>query len=106
MLDIMKAVDEQLQTVIDGTMEDNKKEADSETRRYGEGFCAGIELAQRYIRNTALDDLISKDEILKLIESFKVVSNQKLSKEDFERNDVLRMLEEVIKGVTLEEACT
>ena len=51
MLDIMKAVDEQLQTVIDGTMEDNKKETDSETRRYGEGFCAGIELAQRYIRN-------------------------------------------------------
>ena len=53
-----------------------------------------------------LDGLISKDEVLKLIESFKVVSNQKLSKEDFERNDVLRMLEEVIKGVTLEEACT
>ena len=26
MLDIMKAVDEQLQTVIEGTMEDNKKE--------------------------------------------------------------------------------
>ena len=51
MLDIMKAVDSQLQTVIDGTMEDNKKETNSETRRYGEGFCAGIELAQRYIRN-------------------------------------------------------
>lgn len=51
MLDIMKAVDSQLQVVIDGTMEDNKKETDSETRRYGEGFCAGIELAQRYIRN-------------------------------------------------------
>ena len=28
-----------------------KKEINSETRRYGEGFCAGIELAQRYIRN-------------------------------------------------------
>lgn len=51
MLDIMKAVDEQLQVVIDGTMEENKKEEDIETRRYGEGFCAGIELAQRYIRN-------------------------------------------------------
>lgn len=51
MLDIMKAVDNQLQEVIDGTMEDNKKETDSETRRYSEGFCAGLELAQRYIRN-------------------------------------------------------
>ena len=40
-----------LQEVIDGTMNDNKKETDSETRRYGEGFCAGLELAQRYIRN-------------------------------------------------------
>lgn len=42
---------EQLQEVIDGTMIDNKKEENIETRRYGEGFCAGIELAQRYIRN-------------------------------------------------------
>lgn len=38
MLDIMKAIDSQLQEIIDGTMEDNKKETDSETRRYGEGF--------------------------------------------------------------------
>lgn len=51
MLDIMKSVDEQLQVVIDGTMKENKKEEDIETQRYGEGFCAGIELAQRYIRN-------------------------------------------------------
>ena len=51
------------------------------------------------------DDLISKDKVLKLIESFKVGSNQKLSKEDFERNVVLCMLEDEIKGITLEEAC-
>lgn len=40
-----------LQEVIDGTMADNKHEPDFGTRRYGEGFCAGIELAQRYIKN-------------------------------------------------------
>lgn len=56
-LDIMKAVDEQLQTVIDGTMEDNRKETNTETRRYGEGFCAGLELAQRYIRNQETNEL-------------------------------------------------
>lgn len=51
MLDIMKAVDEQLQVVKDGTMRDNEKETDFGIKRYGEGFCAGIGLAQRYIRN-------------------------------------------------------
>lgn len=51
------------------------------------------------------DKLISMNNVLKLIESFKVVSNQKLSKEEFERNNILCMLEDEIKGMTLEVAC-
>lgn len=51
------------------------------------------------------DKLISMNNVLKLIESFKVVSNQKLSKEEFERNNILCMLEDEIKGMTLEGAC-
>lgn len=50
-------------------------------------------------------ETISKDEVLKLIEKFKVVSNQKLSKEDFERNDTLRLIQDEIRGVTLENSC-
>lgn len=50
-------------------------------------------------------ETISKDEVLKLIEKFKIVSNQKLSKEDFELNDTLRLIQDEIRGVTLENSC-
>lgn len=51
------------------------------------------------------DKLISMNNVLKSIESFKVVSNQKLSKEEFERNDTLCMLEDEIKRMALEGGC-
>lgn len=47
-------------------------------------------------------DVISRTEVLELIESFKVQSTHKLSKSDFDRNDTLRLLQDVIRGVTRE----
>lgn len=45
-------------------------------------------------------DAISKEEVIELIESFKVHSTHELSKSDFDRNDTLRCLQDAIKGVT------
>lgn len=45
-------------------------------------------------------DVIIRTEVLELIESFKVESTHKLSKSDFDRNDTLRLLQDVIRGVT------
>lgn len=44
-------------------------------------------------------DVISKTEVLELIESFKVESTHELSKSDFGYNDTLRLLQDAIRGV-------
>lgn len=44
------------------------------------------------------DTMIDKKEVLRIIESFKVFSNQKLSKEDFNRNFTLQLIQEEISG--------
>ena len=48
-------------------------------------------------------DVISRKEVIELIESFKVESTHELSKSDFERNDTLRCLQDAIKGVTWDD---
>lgn len=63
----------------------------------------GLKIALKDIKRQPAADVISRKEVLELIESFKVESTHELSKSDFDRNDTLRLLQDVIKGVTWED---
>lgn len=60
------------------------------------GYIVGID-------TTLTDAMIDKKEVLEIIESFKVFSNQKLSKEDFNRNFTLQLIQEEISGAIYEQ---
>lgn len=45
------------------------------------------------------------EQVNKIIESHKVISSHELTKEEFEHNDTLRIIQDEINGITLEEAC-
>lgn len=63
----------------------------------------GLKIALKDIKRQPAADVISRKEVLELIESFKVESTHELSKSDFDRNDTLKLLQDVIKGVTWED---
>lgn len=60
------------------------------------GYIVGID-------TTLTDAMIDKKEVLEIIESFKVFSNQKLSKEDFNHNFTLQLIQEEISGAIYEQ---
>ena len=64
------------------------------------GFITGYMVG---IDTTPTDTMIDKKEVLRIIESYKVNSNQKLSKEDFNRNFTLQLMQEEISGTICEQ---
>ena len=46
-----------------------------------------------------MSNFINKEDVLRIIESFKVGGNQKLSKEEFERNNTLQLIQDEIQGI-------
>ena len=52
---------------------------------------------------TLTDTMIDKKEVFEIIESYKVSSNQKLSKEDFNRNFTLQLIQEEISDTICEQ---
>ena len=60
------------------------------------GYIVGID-------TTLTDTMIDKKEIFRIVESYKVVSNQKLSKEDFNLNFTLQLIQDEISGAICEQ---